>query len=54
MIEQEILPLYCDRPEQWWKLVMNSMQEIMPFFGSNRMATQYYEQMYAGKVVEMV
>ena len=54
VIEQEILPLYCDRPEQWWKLVMNSMQEIMPFFGSNRMATQYYEQMYAGKVAEMV
>lgn len=46
-MEQKILPLYYGDPDGWWKLVLNSMNEVVPFFDSDRMATEYYEKIYA-------
>lgn len=42
----EILPLYYDKPEEWTKIAMNSMNDVVPHFESNRMAAEYYEIMY--------
>lgn len=49
VLENEILPLYYDKPKQWLKIVQTSMQDVCPFFDSDRMATDYYEKLYQAK-----
>ncbi|MCU0418996.1 MAG: alpha-glucan family phosphorylase [Cyclobacteriaceae bacterium] len=46
MLEQEIIPMYYQKPGQWTAVVKNSMRDVMPFFDSGRMANEYYEKMY--------
>lgn len=46
VLEDKILPLYYDHPDNWWKLVLNSMNDVVPFFDSDRMATEYYDKLY--------
>jgi starch phosphorylase len=46
-MEEKILPLYYDDPDGWAALVFNSMNEVVPFFDSDRMVTEYYEKIYA-------
>ena len=46
ILETQALPLYYNEPRQWQKIVMNSMNDVVPFFDSDRMATQYYENIY--------
>ncbi len=46
ILEKEILPLYYATPEKWLQIVKNSMQDVRPFFDSDRMATEYYQRMY--------
>ncbi|SFB82218.1 starch phosphorylase [Flexibacter flexilis DSM 6793] len=43
MLENDILPLYYDKPDQWFEIVKNSMRDVMPYFDSARMADEYYE-----------
>ena len=47
ILRQKALPMYYDRPEEWSRLVLNSMSEVVPFFDSDRMADEYYEQVYS-------
>ncbi|WP_281225810.1 alpha-glucan family phosphorylase [Flavobacterium aquiphilum] len=47
MLEEEILPLYYDTPDEWWDLVETSMQQVVPFFDSARMVDEYYTKMYS-------
>jgi starch phosphorylase len=42
----EILPLYYDKPDEWSRIVFNSMNDVVPYFDSNRMAAEYYEKIY--------
>lgn len=46
ILENKVLPMYYDRPQEWWKLVLNSMNDVAPFFDSDRMATEYYDNLY--------
>lgn len=46
MLENEIIPMYYDKPEEWLKMVKASMTDVLPFFDSGRMAQQYYERVY--------
>ena len=46
ILNDEVLPLYYDRPADWNKLVLQSMNDVSPFFDSARMATEYYEKVY--------
>lgn len=46
LLENEILPMYYDRPADWQALVLRSMNDVNDYFGANRMATEYYEQIY--------
>jgi starch phosphorylase len=46
LLEKEITPLYYDKPKAWTTLVKQSMTDVLPEFDSNRMAREYYEQMY--------
>lgn len=45
-LTQRILPLYYDRPDDWFKLVLNSMNDVVPFFDADRMADEYYKKIY--------
>ena len=46
ILENKILPMYYERSQEWWKLVLSSMDDVVPFFDSDRMATEYYENLY--------
>ena len=46
LIENVIIPMYYDHPEQWVKIMKNSMRDVVPYFDSKRMATEYYEEIY--------
>lgn len=46
LLEQEVLPTFYDFPDRWVQVMKNAMKDITPKFDSNRMAKQYYEQLY--------
>lgn len=46
LLENEVLPMYYDFPTRWLEIVKNGLRDIIPQFDSNRMATEYYEQLY--------
>jgi glycogen phosphorylase len=46
ILEDEIIPLYYDHPHEWIEVMKNSMQDIVPYFDTGRMANEYYEKMY--------
>ena len=47
MLREQIIPLYYERPDEWTEIVFNSMDDVVPFFESDRMADEYYAQLYA-------
>jgi starch phosphorylase len=46
LLEQEVVAMYYDKPDQWLSISKNSMQEVVPYFESSRMASEYYNLMY--------
>lgn len=46
LLEDEILPMFYDRPADWQALVLRSMNDVNAYFGANRMAQEYYEKVY--------
>lgn len=46
LLEAEIIPMYYDYPHRWLEIIKNSMTDVVPQFGSNRMAKEYYEKLY--------
>lgn len=43
----EILPQYYQQPRKWMEIVKNSMNDVVPYFNSERMAYEYYDKMYS-------
>ncbi|MGV3529366.1 MAG: alpha-glucan family phosphorylase [Flavisolibacter sp.] len=46
MLNNEILPMYYDNYDTWRQIVKNGMRDVQLQFDSNRMAEEYYEQLY--------
>ena len=46
ILENEILPTYYDRPDQWRKIQHNAMNDVKDHFNSDRMADEYYRILY--------
>ncbi|MDR0664966.1 MAG: alpha-glucan family phosphorylase [Helicobacteraceae bacterium] len=46
MIEDEIIPLYYDHPEEWIRMIRTCIGDIIPAFDSGRMANEYYNKLY--------
>ncbi|NJM36479.1 MAG: alpha-glucan family phosphorylase [Akkermansiaceae bacterium] len=46
IMNEKILPLYYKKPAEWNQLVMNSMNDVVPFFDADRMADDYYQKIY--------
>ncbi|GAB3786975.1 alpha-glucan family phosphorylase [Spirosoma horti] len=47
LLETIILPMYYEKPDQWLGMLKASMGDILPYFDSERMATEYYEKLYS-------
>jgi starch phosphorylase len=43
ILENEILPMYYDRPDEWRQVVKNAMDDVKVQFNSDRMADEYYK-----------
>ena len=46
LLEEDILPMYYERPADWQALQLRSMNDVNAYFTSARMAREYYEKMY--------
>jgi len=46
LLENTIVPLYYEQPAQWLAIQKNSMSDILCAFDSNRMAKEYYTELY--------
>jgi len=51
ILEDEIIPTYYDEPLKWLSIMKSSMQDVVPYFDSDRMAYQYYEKLYNYKKI---
>ncbi len=47
VLENEIIPMYYKKPNDWLGVVKQGMREIVPMFDSGRMANEYYEKLYS-------
>lgn len=45
-LEQCVIPMYYNEPQKWSQLIRRSMDDIFPFFNSDRMADEYYKKLY--------
>jgi starch phosphorylase len=46
-LHERILPTYYDHPDAWSRMMLNSMNDVVPFFDADRMADEYYRKIYA-------
>lgn len=46
ILENEILPMYYDRPAEWRRVQQNAMTDVQTQFNSDRMADEYYTKIY--------
>jgi len=46
IIENQVVKTYYENPDKWLDIVFQSMNEVVPEFASNRMADQYYKELY--------
>ena len=46
ILDNKIKPLYYDNPDGWGDMVLNSMNDVVPFFDSDRMADEYYTKLF--------
>jgi len=45
-LEEEVIPTYYNDQKKWNQMVRKSMDDIFPFFNSDRMADEYYKKLY--------
>jgi starch phosphorylase len=45
-LEQFVIPMYYNEPHKWSQMIRKSMDDIFPFFNSDRMADEYYKKLY--------
>ncbi len=46
ILENKVIPMYYDNPNEWQKIVFQSIDDVIPQFASHRMAEQYYKELY--------
>lgn len=49
MLENQILPMYYEKPDEWRKIVQAGMTDVERDFNSDRMADEYYKVLYNGR-----
>ena len=46
ILEQQVIPAYYERPNDWRNITQTAMDDVKVQFGSDRMADEYYKVMY--------
>lgn len=46
LLENIVIPMYYQQPDQWLSIMKNSLDDILPYFDSDRMAAEYYDRLY--------
>ena len=46
ILENKVIPMYYDNPDEWQKIVFQGIDDVIPEFTSHRMAEQYYKKLY--------
>jgi starch phosphorylase len=46
-LEKTVLPMYYENPEKWSGMVFRAMDDVLSGFTSERMAMQYYKELYS-------
>ncbi len=46
ILENQILPTYYKKHTNWIKMIKQGMKDVFPMFESNRMADEYYKNLY--------
>lgn len=46
LLNERVLPIYYDHPDGWSRMVLNSMNDVVPDFEADRMADEYYQKIY--------
>lgn len=46
LLENEVIPTYYERPDEWLNITKAGMLEVVPFFDAARMADEYYTRLY--------
>lgn len=46
ILENEIIPMYYERPSQWTQMMKMAMHDVIQAFDSDRMVDEYYIKMY--------
>lgn len=46
ILETEVIPTYYRDNEKWMQIVKNGLDDVLPYFDSDRMVNEYYEKMY--------
>lgn len=46
MIEDEVVPMYYDHPDEWTQMIRTCIGDLIPAFDSGRMANEYYQKLY--------
>lgn len=47
VLEEEIIPIYYDDPQQWTQIMKNAINDVLVPFNSGRMANEYYQKLYS-------
>jgi starch phosphorylase len=47
LIENTLLPMYYNDPQNWLRVIKHSMKDILPYFDSDRLAAEYYQKIYS-------
>jgi starch phosphorylase len=50
VLEEDILPMYYEQSDKWNQVVANSLTDVVPYFDSDRMADEYYQNLYKFKL----
>ncbi|MBB5396862.1 alpha-glucan family phosphorylase [Mucilaginibacter sp. AK015] len=46
VLQQKVLPMYYDNPEEWFRIAGTAYEDVVPAFDSDRLARQYYQDLY--------
>jgi len=46
ILENQVIPTYYNDQKKWSQIIRKSMDDIFPFFNSDRMADEYYKKLY--------
>ncbi len=47
ILNESICPKYYNHSNDWWRMVLQSMNDVVPYFDADRMVREYYEKIYA-------